>query len=129
MQTLSRKMALVTGASSGIGQAFARRLGKDGYDVVLVARRRPRLECLAAELREQYAVETEVLPADLTNPADVEWVERRICELADLELLVNSAGFATFGDFTRCRSSAGWRWCTATSSPACVSATPPCRTC
>jgi short-subunit dehydrogenase len=99
METADRKMALVTGASSGIGEAFARRLARDGYAVVLVARRRMRLETLAAELRDQNEVEAEVLPADLTNPADVEWVERRICEMADLELLVNSAGFATFGDF------------------------------
>ncbi len=99
METPSRKVALVTGASSGIGEAFARRLGREGYDVVLVARRRQRLEALAAELRQQHGVEAEVLPADLTNPADVEWVERRICELEDLELLVNSAGFAVFGDF------------------------------
>ncbi len=99
METPRRKVALVTGASSGIGEAFARRLGREGYDVILVARRRQRLECLAADLRAQNGVEAEVLPADLTNPADVEWVERRICELAELEMLVNSAGFATFGDF------------------------------
>ena len=99
MEPGDRKVALVTGASSGIGAAFARRLGRDGYDVVLVARRRQRLECLAAELREQHGVGAEVLPADLTNPADVEWVERRICELTDLAMLVNSAGFAVFGSF------------------------------
>lgn len=99
MEEKLRKAALVTGASSGIGAAFARRLGRDGHDVILVARRRQRLESLAAELKEQFGVRAEVLPADLTNPADVEWVERRICELADLEVLVNSAGFAVFGDF------------------------------
>ncbi len=100
METAAKKIALVTGASSGIGEAFARRLASEGYGVVLVARRRQRLECLAAELRQQHGVEAEVLPADLTAPADVEWVERRISELTDLEMLVNSAGFAVFGDFS-----------------------------
>ncbi len=99
MESQNKTVALVTGASSGIGEAFARRLGREGYYLVLVARRRQRLEALAAELRNRHGAEAEVLPADLTNPADVEWVERRICELEDLELLVNSAGFAVFGDF------------------------------
>jgi len=93
------KTALVTGASSGIGAAFARRLAADGYAVVLVARRQERLEALADELGKAQSVKAEVLPADLSKPADVERVEERIRACPALEMLVNNAGFGTMGFF------------------------------
>ncbi|MGV1009568.1 MAG: SDR family NAD(P)-dependent oxidoreductase [Dermatophilaceae bacterium] len=86
--------ALVTGASSGIGAAFARELARRGHDVVLVARDRARLQRLADELRRGHAVQAEVLVADLAVPEQLEPVAAR---LADPErpvgLLVNNAGF------------------------------------
>src|SRR5664279_5482854 len=85
--------ALVTGASAGIGATFARRLARDGYSLILVARRRDRLEELARELGG-----AEVLPADLTNDDGLHAVEQRIAA-ANLELLVNNAGFGTMGLF------------------------------
>jgi short-subunit dehydrogenase len=90
----SRPLALVTGASSGIGAAFARRLARNGYSLILVARRRDRLEALARELGC-----AEVLPADLTNDDELRSVEQRIAATPDLELLVNNAGFGTTGIF------------------------------
>ena len=61
------KLAVVTGASSGIGQAYAERLAREGYDLVIVARRRERLDALAKRLRDEARVTVEPLTADLTT--------------------------------------------------------------
>ena len=92
--TDTKPRALVTGASSGIGATFARRLARDGYGLILVARRRDRLEALAGELGG-----AEILPADLTEEADLCKVEERISAASSLELVVNNAGFGTMGTF------------------------------
>lgn len=94
-----RRLALVTGASSGIGRAFAERLARDAWDLVLVARRRDRLEALAEELRRGTDLRAEVLAADLGTPAGVRAVEERIEKEPILDLLVNNAGFGTSGPF------------------------------
>jgi len=99
--TKSRPRALITGASSGIGAAFAERLARDEYDVVLVARDRDRLEALAAKLRQLHDVEAEVLPADLTRHSCLSLVENRVSGDPGLDVLVNNAGFGTAGAFAR----------------------------
>ncbi len=92
-------MALVTGASSGIGATFARQIAEDGYGLVLVARRTDRLEELAAELRARHGVPAETMAADLTRDADVDRVAQRLADFPNLALLVNNAGFGTKGFF------------------------------
>lgn len=94
----AKRRALVTGASSGIGEEFARQLAKKGYDLVLVARRRDRLEKLAGELEQAHGAAAEVIEADLGTPEGVLAVEKRVGQ-GDLDLLVNNAGFATRGVF------------------------------
>jgi hypothetical protein len=87
--------ALVTGASDGIGQAFARELAADGFKLVLVARRRAALERLAGELAPTECL---VVDADLSTDDGVRQVERAVAAL-DVGLFVASAGFGTSGDF------------------------------
>jgi len=94
----TRHVALVTGASSGIGDAFARQLAARGHDLVAVARDVDRLERLAAELAEAHGTRTEVMGADLTAAADLARIEARVADPAQpIDLLVNNAGFGTYG--------------------------------
>jgi len=91
--------ALITGASSGIGEAFARALAGRGVNLILVARRAHRLEKLAEELASAHHIQAEPLVADLTSERDLETVRRRLLETGNLELLVNNAGFGSRGRF------------------------------
>ena len=94
--------ALVTGASAGIGAEIARELARRGYGVVLVARRKPKLEELARELREEHGIRAETLACDLGKPAQRAKLPGRIAELGlEVEILVNNAGFATGGPFAQ----------------------------
>jgi short-subunit dehydrogenase len=88
--------ALVTGASSGIGEALARQAAASGADLVVVARRETRLEHLKTVLEGRSDVQVEVLVADLTDPEGLAAVEERLGK-GDVDLLVNNAGFGTTG--------------------------------
>ncbi len=100
MTTTNRPRALVTGASSGIGAAFAERLARDQYDLIVVARRRDRLSELAQRLQETHHIHVEVMAIDLARPDELRTVEQRISEDAALEFLINNAGFGGYMPFT-----------------------------
>jgi len=93
-------VALVTGASSGIGYEFTKLFAADGYDVVLVSRRREKLESVAEELAENYGVDGHVFPTDLSEPEAPGELYERVTD-ADLtvDVLVNNAGFGSYGPF------------------------------
>lgn len=94
-----RPLALVTGASAGIGAHFARKLAARGYDLVLVARREATLQSLAKEVTTTHKVRAEVLAADLTDAEQLATVELKLARSRRIELLVNDAGLGAFGDF------------------------------
>ena len=95
----ARPVALVTGASSGIGATYAERLASVGHDLVLVARRADRLEALAERLRERHGVLARILVADLSEDRGIEAVTSSIEREPELAVLVNDAGFSGYGPF------------------------------
>jgi short-subunit dehydrogenase len=96
---MTRAVAVVTGASSGIGAEFARALAARDYDLILIARRKERLNKLAEELRGRHSINAEALSADLARDEDVAHVVRRVAAEERLALLVNNAGFGVLGRF------------------------------
>lgn len=95
---MTRTLVAITGASSGIGATFARRLAPE-HDLLLIARRRDRLELLAQELHSQYGTECDVMQADLTSDEDLGRVAERLAYDPRLVLLINNAGFGAKGRF------------------------------
>ncbi|CAN7685308.1 SDR family oxidoreductase [Pseudoduganella sp. LjRoot289] len=94
MSTSSRKLAVVTGASSGIGAVYADRLAKRGYDLLLVARRGERLQALASTISTAHGVRVETLIADLATEAGQASVEHVLSSNPAVGVLVNNAGIA-----------------------------------
>jgi short-subunit dehydrogenase len=99
---VTRQTALITGASSGIGEALAKCFAENGFDLVLVARSVEKLKNLAAELSQEYAIKAWVAPADLSQPealAKLATAMRRARR--PIEVLVNNAGVLEHGAFAR----------------------------
>lgn len=97
MTTLST--VLITGASTGIGATYAERFAQRGHNLVLVARDKTRLQALAERLQQAHGVNVDVLPADLTERADLAAVEARLRTDTSIGILINNAGIAQSGGF------------------------------
>lgn len=93
----SRPRAVITGASSGIGAAYADRLAARGHDLIIVARRTDRLAALAAEITGKHGVAVEIITADLSSAPDLARVETLLRDRDDIDLLVNNAGEGGLG--------------------------------
>lgn len=94
------KTALITGASSGIGQAFARTLAQKGMNLVLVARSESKLQLLASELHQQHGIKAEIISADLSTEKAGLYVYEQTQKIhLAVDLLINNAGFSTNGKF------------------------------
>ena len=94
-------VAVITGASSGIGAAFAEQLASEGYPLLLVARRKDRLDQAAADLSARHGVKVETLVADLVDPEGLAGLEARL-RAGGVAMLVNNAGVGGLGP--RCRT-------------------------
>ena len=94
----SRPVAVVTGASAGIGKEFSERLAARGYDLILVARDGNRLEAMRSDLEQRRGIAVDVFPADLTLDDDVSRLAGLVAGTSRLALLVNNAGFGTRGN-------------------------------
>ena len=93
------KIALITGASSGIGKSFAQQLAEEGYNLILVDRRKQKLEDLADDLSARYSTESQIIVADLSDLDQINKVVSNIETLGRLDILINNAGFGLSSSF------------------------------
>ncbi|MBS2211451.1 SDR family NAD(P)-dependent oxidoreductase [Carboxylicivirga mesophila] len=99
MTAPNKKIAIITGPTSGIGQAFAIKLAEQGYELLLIARRKEKLVELSSFLSANYNTTINYIVADLSKESDIQQVEQHIHSLQNIHLLINNAGFGIAGYF------------------------------
>ncbi|MFX1408232.1 MAG: SDR family NAD(P)-dependent oxidoreductase [Promethearchaeota archaeon] len=92
-------VALITGASSGIGAEFARQLASQGFDLILIARRKEKLKDISEKLTKTHSINAEFLITDLSKVPENQMVIKRIAELDNIDILINNAGFGVWNTF------------------------------
>lgn len=98
---MKKVSVLITGASGGIGEEFARRFAEDGYDLILAARNEEKLQFLKNELESKYSNNVLIFPFDLSVQENVEKLYQELSvKKINVDILVNNAGFGLFGEFT-----------------------------
>jgi uncharacterized protein len=100
-QMKGRKTALITGASEGIGFELTRLFAKDGYDLILAARNKKKMDKMAKDLSVKFGINVKVLPKDLSRPGSAGELYKSVLKVSKgIDVLVNNAGFNVFGNFT-----------------------------
>jgi uncharacterized protein len=100
------RFAVVTGASSGIGVAYAERMAERGYDLILIARRRDRLEEISGKIRAKTQRVVEIVTADLGDATDLSRIEALLTEREDIDILINNAGLGALGPTSKAPAAA-----------------------
>lgn len=95
------KLAVVTGASSGIGEKFADKLAQERIDLILVARNKKKLNKIAKNLSKNYNIKTHVISADLSKTNEVEKVFKKSKKIGKVDIVINNAGFGSWGNFDK----------------------------
>ena len=98
-EVIASQTAVITGASSGLGESYAKRLASDGYVLLLVARRREKLESTAQELQEAHGINVTIAVVDLIDEKEVYQLADQLAAMDDIAMLVNNAGYGSRGDF------------------------------
>lgn len=94
-----KRFAVITGASSGIGEEFSYQLAEKGYNLILIARRTELMEKISSKIKTNHKIEIEIITADLSKISDIDFIVSEITKFKNIHYLINNAGFGNFGLF------------------------------